>query len=57
MTLAWHPLTADWQRMTYEALADLGPVWSAVAAGFAVILWGEVYLTPAGEAYLAEMEG
>jgi hypothetical protein len=45
-----------WQAMTYEALADLGPVWSAVAAGFAVILWGEVYITPAGEAYLSTLE-
>jgi hypothetical protein len=46
-----------WQKWTYEALAELGPVWSAVAAGFAVIVLGEVYLTPAGEAYLASMEG
>ena len=42
-----------WQKWTFEALADLGPVWSAVAAGFAVVIWGEVYMTPAGEAYLA----
>jgi hypothetical protein len=41
------------QAWTYEALAFLGPVWSAVLAGFAVILFGEVYITPAGEEYLA----
>jgi hypothetical protein len=41
-----------WQRLTYEALAHLGPVWSAVAAGYAVIVWGDLYLTPSGEEYL-----
>lgn len=44
---------SDLQQWTYEAAAPLGPIWAAVAAGYAVILWGEVYITPAGEAYLA----
>ena len=34
----------------------MGPVGSAVAAGFAVILFGTVYLTPAGEAYLEQWD-
>jgi hypothetical protein len=29
------------------------PVWSAVWAGIAVILWGDLYPTPAGGRYLA----
>jgi hypothetical protein len=45
-----------WQRATYEALAPLGPTWSAVFAGFAVIIWGDVYLTPTGETYLTTLE-
>ena len=38
----------------YEApaIVALGPTWSAVAAGFAVVWFGEVYLTSAGEMYL-----
>ena len=34
------------------AIVALGPTWSAVAAGFAVVWFGEVYLTSAGEMYL-----
>ncbi|WP_316207456.1 hypothetical protein [Bradyrhizobium sp. SZCCHNR3118] len=45
------------QAATYEALAFLGPVWSAVCAGFAVMVWGEVYITPAGLAYLEALNG
>jgi hypothetical protein len=38
----------------YESLSYLGPVWSALAAGFAAVgPWGELYLTDAGERYLA----
>lgn len=44
------------QAITYEALAFLGPVWSAVLAGFAVFLMGDLYLTPAGQAYLDSLE-
>lgn len=44
------------QATTYEALAFLGPLWSAVYAGFAIVLWGEVYLTPAGQAFLETLE-
>lgn len=44
------------QSLTYEALAILGPVWSAVLAGFAVFILGELYLTPAGQAYLDSLE-
>lgn len=45
--------------MFYEAPAvvALGPIWSAVFAGFAVIGWdGEPHLTPLGEQYLAERD-
>ena len=43
----------------YEApeIRDLGPVWSAVIAGFAIMWMGEPHLTPAGEMYLASLEG
>jgi hypothetical protein len=37
----------------YESLAPFGPVWSALAAGFAVVgPWGQLYLTDAGQKYL-----
>jgi hypothetical protein len=45
-----------WQAFTYEALAHLGPVWSAVFSGFAVYVWGELHITPAGQRYLSTME-
>lgn len=39
--------------MIYEFLAPLGPHWSALLAGFAVIGFdGQLYLTPLGEEYL-----
>ena len=43
----------------YEApaIVALGPTWSAVAAGFAVVWFGEVYLTSAGEMYLQSIGG
>jgi hypothetical protein len=44
------------QALTYEALAFLGPVWSAVCAGLAVMIFGELYITPAGQAYLDALE-
>jgi hypothetical protein len=44
------------QALTYEMLAPLGPVWSAVAAGFAVIIAGVVCITPAGKQYLEDQE-
>lgn len=40
------------QALTYEAMVFLGPVWSAVWAGFAVIVFDTVYLTPSGQRYL-----
>lgn len=44
------------QRNTFEALAHLGPAWSAIAAGFAVADWrGQMHLTPAGERYLSSI--
>lgn len=45
----------DWlQRALYEAPATiaLGPIGAALAAGYAVMVFGVVYLTPAGERYL-----
>ncbi len=40
----------------YENLAHLGPYWSAIFAGFAVMgLDGQFYLTSAGEEYLASI--
>jgi hypothetical protein len=46
------------QRLTYEAplVAALGPLWSALSAGYAVVICGVVYLTPAGERYLEQLE-
>lgn len=44
------------QSNVYEALAHLGPVWSGIAAGYAVNIFGVVYITPAGEEYLAGLE-
>jgi len=42
----------DLQRAIYEATDFLGPHASAILAGFAVVIFGEVYRTPAGERYL-----
>lgn len=42
----------------YESLAHLGPYWSALFAGFAVMgLDGQMYLTASGETYLATIGG
>jgi hypothetical protein len=38
--------------MIYESLESLGPFLSAIAAGYAVVVFGVVYITPAGEEYL-----
>lgn len=47
----------DWfQRSTYEATAFLGPIASALLAGFAVVIFSDVYLTPAGERHLAQID-
>jgi hypothetical protein len=46
----------QFQALTYESLAWLGPVWSAVCAGFAVIVFDKVYLTASGERYLEVLE-
>jgi hypothetical protein len=45
-----------WQRATYEASASLGPIASALMANFAIVIAGELYLTPAGERYLAALD-
>lgn len=50
-------MTDALQRAAYESAACLGPTWSAVSAGFAVILFGTAYITPAGERYLATLQG
>lgn len=45
----------DWfQRAVYEAPATvaLGPQLSALAAGYAVLIGTELFITPAGERYL-----
>jgi hypothetical protein len=42
------------QCRTYETLAPLGPVVSALCAGFAIILFGQLYITPAGQRYTGE---
>jgi hypothetical protein len=47
----------DLQALTFEALAPLGPRVSALCSGFAVMVWGEMLLTPAGEAYLDTVKG
>jgi hypothetical protein len=42
------------QRAIYEhpTIVALGPLWSAIFAGFVVVIFGEPFLTPAGELYL-----
>jgi hypothetical protein len=45
-------LRAQGNSMIYESLESLGPFWSAIAAGYAVVVFGVVYVTPAGEEYL-----
>jgi hypothetical protein len=44
------------QRATYEATAFLGPIASALLAGFAVVIFGHVYLRPAGAPYLEQID-
>ena len=44
------------QANVYEALAHLGPFWSGIAAGYAVTIFGVVYITPAGLDYLDGLE-
>src|SRR4051812_42090789 len=63
MTTSTSPDTRPWwlaiMAEIYEApaIAALGPVWSAVISGFAVLSWdGEAFITPAGEMYLASLE-
>jgi hypothetical protein len=49
----------DWvQEWFYESphVVALGPEWSAVFAGFAVIVNGEFHMTPAGERYLERID-
>jgi hypothetical protein len=45
------------QRATFEhpAVVLMGPVLSAVTAGFAIVIMGKPYITPAGERYLASL--
>lgn len=46
--------------LLYEspAVVALGPAWSALFVGFAVMgPWGEMYLTAAGSAYLESRGG
>lgn len=50
-------MIAQWQRLTFEQAAPLGPHWASVASGFAVVLCGVLYLTEAGERYLASLDG
>jgi hypothetical protein len=47
-------VTDAYQRAVYElpAVQAFGPLWSAIIAGFAVVIFGETYLTPAGTRYL-----
>jgi len=40
------------QAITYETLAPLGPFWSALLAGYIVVVFGRTYLTCAGARYL-----
>lgn len=44
------------QRAAYEATAFLGPIISALIAGFAVVIFGELYLTDAGARYLEQID-
>jgi hypothetical protein len=46
--------TAALVRATYEAplMTIYGPVWPALACGFAVYIGGELHLTQAGQDYL-----
>jgi hypothetical protein len=42
------------QGLTYENefIVALGPIWSALSSGFAILIGNQLYLTPAGERYL-----
>jgi hypothetical protein len=46
-----------WQVLTFEApiVALCGPEWSAVLAGFAILVAGRLYITPSGEHYLERL--
>jgi hypothetical protein len=52
-----HPIDAI-MCATFEAPATVvaGPVLAAIGCGFAVFIGGQLYLTPAGERYLAERD-
>jgi hypothetical protein len=52
-----HPTDAI-MRETFEAPVTVvaGPVLAAIGCGFAVFIGGQLYLTPAGERYLAERD-
>lgn len=43
------------QSHIYEMTAFTGPTVSALLAGFAVVIFGELYLTDAGGRYLATL--
>lgn len=44
----------DLQRFIFET-CPLGPEWSALLSGYGMFLFGEIYITPTGEAYLASV--
>lgn len=44
------------QRAIYEATAFLGPIASALLAGFAIVVCCELQLTAAGARYLAALD-
>lgn len=45
-------MTDLYQATIYELAAPLGPHWSAILAGFAVVIFSTLYITPAGVRYL-----
>jgi hypothetical protein len=48
-------MTDSWQKLLFESLEWLSPELAAIAAGFAVLVGGVMFVTPAGERYLERL--
>lgn len=48
-------LLEHYQALVFEALELLGPEIAAISSGFAIMIGGVVFITPAGERYLERL--